>query len=150
MQDEHIKLNIKNALQGLVDREKGALHAIYDKSDEDARARAEKLRPVFEALLILKEEIGDIANISVATAGHMATIDLKSNSGSNRMVISTTFGSVPNSHFTIEHETYFSWTSDFSEKEHRFVTADETLEYVMAEVAKVMASEQVLSERKKQ
>jgi hypothetical protein len=149
MDDETIRLNIRSALQGLIDKEKGNLHSIYDKSDSDHRARVEKLRPVFNALSVLKEEIGDIATISIAPAGHTATVEIKSGASSNRMSISTNYGSDANGHFTVEHNEYFSWTSDYSEKTHHLDSGDEVLQFVMAEVSKAIASRQVLAERKK-
>jgi len=147
--DDAIRMNIRSALQGLVDKEKGALHAFYDKSDQEGRERVEMLRPVFDALNILKAEIGDIARISVAGAGHMATVEIKEGSSSNRMSIGTNYGGNANSEFTIEQAEFFSWTGDFSERMHRFASGEEVLQYVMAEISKAIASKQVLAERKK-
>jgi len=148
MGDEEIKASIASALRGLIDRQKTVLRTFYDESDAEHNARARKLEPLFDALLLIKAEVGDIAEISVAQAGHQATVYFQDPT-SVHLVLSTNYGSAANTKFHVEHKEY-PIMCDPTYSELTFETEDEVLKFVLEKLAKAVAYREVLAERKKQ
>jgi hypothetical protein len=148
MDEDAVRSNIKSALQALIGKGKQDLHALYDKSDDDGRVRREKLRRLFEALTVLKLEVGGAADISIALAGHVATVNVNTLSSSHRLTISTNYDRPANTFFVVEEHKYYSFSSDSYEHEYRLATEEDVLRLVLDAVAKSIASSEVLAERK--
>jgi len=144
-----LKNHLRAALDAAVSEEKARLHAFYDKHDAEHRARVTKLQPLLLTLTELKNETQGKKGVSISVAehGHMGSVKLKSGSSSRWLTLSTNSS---NSHFTVEEKEYWSFgDGGESEKTHKFANADEALALIVAALGKHIASNEVLSERRK-
>lgn len=148
MSNDSIRKHLRAALNEIISSEKGRLHEFYDKSDANISKRIELMRPVIEALHALRDEVGELKGLSIrpASHGHMATIELNASASKQTLSISTTHD---NTQFAIEERISYSFDNETTETEHRLSTADEVLEHVVAAVGKLVASSEVLRERRK-
>lgn len=148
MAQESIRKHLRAALDEVLSAEKARLHKLYDESDADIAVRVKMMGPIIEALNSLKQEVGSVEGLEISPAphGHMATVRLKSSASQQSLSISTNIG---NSQFQIEEHLYYTFSSDSFEKRHEFTSAEDVLTLVVDAVGKHIASNQVLSERKK-
>lgn len=148
MAQESIRKHLRAALDEVLSAEKARLHKLYDESDADIAVRVKMMGPIIEALNSLKQEVGSVEGLEISPAphGHMARVRLKSSASQQSLSISTNIG---NSQFQIEEHLYYTFSSDSFEKRHEFTSAEDVLTLVVDAVGKHIASNQVLSERKK-
>lgn len=148
MTSDSIRMHLRAALDEVISSEKKRLHEFYDKGDANIARRIERMRPFMEALAGLRDEVGDVKglSISLATHGHMATIDLNESASRKTLSISTTHD---NAQFEVQERTYHSFDAETHQATHRLSSVAEALEYVVAAVGKHVASSEVFAERKR-
>ncbi len=158
MEHEDIQANLRAALTGIVAKEKMRLHQIYDDADSEHHQRVAKLRPIFQALELIRDETVGITGIEISLAekGHMATVKVNTSTLYHTISISTNYGmklldkNYPgNTHFTVEEYKSYSFApSDAGETKRQYENADEVLRIVMDAIGQHIASNQVLDERR--
>ena len=149
MSDELIRKHLRSALDEVLSTKKSRLHKFYDQGDARRAANITMMSPLIEALKALKAEVGDVTglNISPASYGHMATVELQSSGSSKSLSISTNFA---NSQFTVEEIVYYTFPhANHVEKLYEFASADEALKVIVEAVGTHIALDQVLCARKK-
>ncbi|GIL05788.1 MAG: hypothetical protein BroJett031_23080 [Betaproteobacteria bacterium] len=148
MSDDAIRRHLRAALEEVVSAEKARLHQFYDKSDADIAGRIRMMEPIIASLNALKAEAGEVKGLKISPAphGHMATIDLDASASRTSLSISTNLG---NSKFQVEEHRYYLFSSENFDEHHEYSSAEDVLKLVVDAVGKHIASNQVLSERKK-
>ena len=148
MKEETIRKHLRAALEEVVSAEKENLHNFYDKSDADIADRIKIMEPIITSLNLLKAEVGVVEGLDISPAphGHMVTVGLNASASRTSLSISTNIG---NTKFQVEERHYYSFSAESSEEHHEYSSAEEVMKLVVELVGKHIASNQVLSERKK-
>jgi hypothetical protein len=148
MEDDNVLKHLRSALNEIIASEKFKLHQLYDDSDADRAQRLKKMAPIIQSLNVLKNDIGEVKGLKIDPApyGHMATVWLESSVLDEHFTISTDTG---NTKYIVETWSYFFKDDEPNEREYEYDDASEALKLVIDAIGKHIASEQVLSERKK-
>jgi hypothetical protein len=147
--EESIRRHVQAALQEAISEEATRVSELFRAADAAHVKRVEMLRPLLKTLEILKVDVAgeEGVEISIAPAGHMASIALTSSSSNQRFSLST---SSDNSTFEIEEYASYSFSSDGPhERRHRFAEASEALSMLVKAVGTHIGSGRVVRERSK-
>lgn len=148
MSEETVRHHLRAALDEVVSGEKASLRQKFTEEDAIAAGRLKVMRPAIEALISLKTVVGVHEWLDISLESQRATIELSktSSTSSHSLEIST---NEENSAFEIT-ERYWCDIPDYcSVKYHEFSSAEEVLKFVVDEVGKRIALEQVVFERLK-
>ncbi len=147
MSDIEVRAHLRAALDVVIADEKKKLHEHYDANDAKMAKSVSLLRPLLELLEALRVELRKApgVDISIAPHGHMATVTLKGGASNHTLSIATTHD---NLEYLITESVSYSFDAESTEKNHTFSTANEAMQFILSEVGKLIASHEVLSERK--
>ncbi len=146
MANENIRKHLRQALNEVIGAEEKRVTEILNDSDTKIAEGIEKMKPLMQLLLALKQEVGDVPglDISLAEHGHMATVRADTSVTHDSYSVSTNYD---NSKFKIEVFSTFSIDGSIHEEAIEFDTADEAMEKIIGLVGKHIGGERAQSER---
>lgn len=146
MTNENIRKYLRQALNEVISTEEKRVTEILNDSDTKIAEGIEKMKPLMELLLALKQEVGEVPglDISLAKHGHMATVVANTSVTYDSYSISTNYD---NSKFKIEIFSTFSVDDSIHEETIVFDTADEAMEKIINLVGEHIGGERAQSER---
>jgi hypothetical protein len=145
MSDERIRSYLRQVLSEVTKREKERVSAILDNADKSIAEGIEKMKPLIQLLKALKDEVGEVEGlkISLADAGHMATVRADTSVTTDSYSISTCYD---NSAFTIEAFHSFSVDGSYHEEKKEYASAEEVITKVIELVGNHIGAQQAHNE----
>lgn len=137
--ENQLRNNLRASLDAVVNKEKQDLGARRAEMEANTRRGVEMMRPLLAALEALKKEVKNEPGItiSIASPGHMGTVNLNTRGLSRRLSVST---NLDKSKFEIElFSSYSEPESQVIEQTFLFPDAESALARIVQEVGEHIA-----------